>query len=311
MDYSFLLASLENVLGKSHKRARDNYAFNCPVCNHKKPKLEVNLRTDEKGNNPWECWVCGKEGTRGLTIYSLLKKAKASQSQAQEVLKYVKKGKKYTYKVETDVELPKEFQPLTTATDTSIIANRYKKYLYARGLSDYDFIKYNIGYCRSGEFSGRVIIPSYSESNILNYFVARTTENAYHKYKNPEINKDIIFFENLINWEKPIILCEGVFDALAIKRNVIPILGKGISNSLKIKILQSNVKDIYVALDGDALKVAIRYCEEFLSLGKNVHLVELGDKDPSELGFNKFTNLIQKSNKLEFSDLMRYKIDLV
>jgi len=30
MDYTFLLGTLENVLGKSSKRARNNHAFHCP-----------------------------------------------------------------------------------------------------------------------------------------------------------------------------------------------------------------------------------------------------------------------------------------
>ena len=51
-DYLILLGALENVLGKSHKRARDNYAFHCPFCNHKKMKLEVKLGTDSEGKNP-------------------------------------------------------------------------------------------------------------------------------------------------------------------------------------------------------------------------------------------------------------------
>ena len=55
MDYTFLLGSIENILGKSHKRARENYAFHCPFCNHRKPKLEINMATNEEGKNPWEC----------------------------------------------------------------------------------------------------------------------------------------------------------------------------------------------------------------------------------------------------------------
>jgi hypothetical protein len=42
------------------------------------------------------------------------------------------------------------------------------------------------------------------------------------------VSRDIIGFELFINWNVPIILCEGVFDAIAIKRNAIPLLGKTI-----------------------------------------------------------------------------------
>ena len=100
-----------------------------------------------------------------------------------------------------------------------------------------DFIKYNVGYTTTGDYGGRIIIPSYSSSNRLNYFIGRTYENSYFKYKNPQSTKDIIFFENLINWNQPIVLCEGVFDAIAIKRNAIPLFGKTIPNNLMRKII--------------------------------------------------------------------------
>ena len=109
MENGLLLNAVENVLGKSHKRARDNYAFHCPFCNHRKPKLEIKIVSDEKGHNPWECWVCN---TRGRTIKSLLRQMKVGKEEAIEVLKYVKKGEKITYHDLEVVELPKEFQPL-------------------------------------------------------------------------------------------------------------------------------------------------------------------------------------------------------
>jgi len=305
MEYTFLLGSIENILGKSHKRARDNYAFHCPFCNHRKPKLEINMATTEEGKNFWECWVCQ---TKGQTVFSLLKQLKVPKEEAQEVLKYVKKGQKYLYKTDEVVELPKEFQPLATASRTSIIANKVRKYLYERGLTDNDFIKYNVGYTTTGDYGGRIIIPSYSESNRLNYFVGRTYEGAYFKYRNPETSRDIIFFENLINWNQPIILCEGPFDAMAIRRNAIPILGKNISNSLLKKIITSGVEDIYIALDQDAQKEALKYCEQFLSLGKRVFLVDLQQKDPSEMGFQAFTRLIQSAEELDLTGLMMHKM---
>ena len=307
MDYTFLLGSIENILGKSHKRARDNYAFHCPFCNHRKPKLEINMATSEEGHNPWECWVCQ---TRGRTIRSLLKQLKTPRETAAEILKYLPKGAQVEYKQLSIIELPKEYQPLYSASSTSVIANLVKKYLYDRGLTDNDFIKYGVGYCTAGEYGGRVIIPSYSESGSLNFFVARSYDGNYFKYKNPEASKDIIFFENLINWNAPIILCEGVFDAMAIRRNAIPILGKSISNSLYKKIITSNVKDIYVALDIDARDRALQIAETFLNQGKRVFLVELPDKDPSEMGFKAFTNYIQSAVELDLSGIMLHKLSL-
>ena len=307
MDYTFLLGSIENILGKSHKRARDNYAFHCPFCNHHKPKLEINMATNEEGKNFWECWVCQ---TRGQSIRSLLKQLSTPRDQAADILKYLPKGTYVEYKGLSIVELPKEYQPLYLASTESVIANMVRKYLYDRGLTDNDFIKYSIGYATTGEFGGRVIIPSYSESGQLNFFVARTYDGNYFKYKNPEASKDIIFFENLINWNQPIILCEGVFDAIAIRRNAIPILGKSISTSLYKKIITSKVKDIYIALDTDAKVKALEIGEKFLNQGKRVFMVDLTDKDPSEMGFRAFTEHIQTAEELDLPGIMMHKLNL-
>ena len=126
MDYTFLLGSIENLLGKSHKRARENYAFHCPFCNHRKPKLEINMATNEEGHNPWECWVCQ---TKGRTIRSLLRQLKTPRDQAAEILKYLPKGSQIQYKQLSIIELPKEYQPLGSASATSVAGNHPPYYL--------------------------------------------------------------------------------------------------------------------------------------------------------------------------------------
>jgi DNA primase len=307
MDYAFLLGSVENLLGKSHKRARENYAFHCPFCNHRKPKLEINMHTNEEGKNFWECWVCQ---SRGTTIRSLLKQLKTPRDQAADILKYLPKGTYVEYKGLEAVTLPEEFQPLYGASTTSVIANKVRKYLYERGLTDNDFIKYDIGYCTDGDFGGRIIIPSYSTSGQLNYYVGRSHDGNYFKYKNPEASKDIIFFENLINWTQPIILCEGAFDAIAIRRNAIPILGKAISEALYKKIISSPLVDVYIALDLDAKITALKIAEQLLNQGKRIFIINLQSKDPSEMGFEAFTKLVQIAEELDFSSLILHKLDL-
>ena len=57
-----LITLVNSVLGTGKQTARGNMAYNCPSCNHHKPKLEVNFTENKQGHNPWHCWVCGKKG---------------------------------------------------------------------------------------------------------------------------------------------------------------------------------------------------------------------------------------------------------
>ena len=307
MEYAILLSELEDLLGKSHKKARNNYAFHCPFCNHRKPKLEIQMVTNDKGHNPWECWVCR---SRGRTIKSLLFQLKTPKSKVIQVLKYVKNSDTSFLTEDSQIELPQHFNLLHESSTTSLTARNIKKYLYDRGLTDYDFKRYNIGYCMKGDFPDRIIVPSYDSNNQLNYFVARTYREHYYKYKNPSVSRDIIFFENLINWSQPVILVEGVFDAMAVRRNAIPILGKNLSSSLKKKLLETSVQDIYIALDKDALRDALSIYDNLIDMGKNVYLVKPEEKDPSQIGFKRFTEQLMSLEPLSFSNLLNLKMSL-
>ena len=305
-----LLVNLVNkILGKGKRTARGNQSHSCPFCHHHKPKLEINFTENKKGYNPWHCWVCGK---KGKTIKALFQQIKTSSEHFQELSKLVKNvssNEISSIKVE-QLELPKELKSFLNNKD--IIARHALSYLKRRNLTKQDILKYDIGYCDYGRYSKMVIIPSYDEHGKLNYFTARSFEkDPYIKYRNPDTSRDIIPFEMFINWDLPIILCEGPFDAMAIKRNAIPLFGKNIQSSLMKKLVESKVKKIYIALDNDAMKQALKFCEQLLNVGKEVYLVELQGKDPSELGFKNFTKLIQTVTPLTEYTLMEKKLSLI
>ena len=307
-----LLVTLVNsVLGTGKKTARGNMAYKCPHCNHHKPKLEVNFTENKDGQNPWHCWVCNKKGTR---ISTLFKKLKASSEKFDELFKLIGNEQEYKSNTESKIQLklPEEIKNFKDITPSNIEGRKALAYLLNRGITEDDIIKYNLGYCTSGRYKNMIIIPSYDEKGHLNYFTGRSFEdNPYVKYRNPETSRDIIPFELFINWDLPIILCEGPFDAMAIKRNAIPLFGKNIQPSLMKKIVESKVEKIYIALDNDAIKQALKFCEQLLNVGKEVYFVELQGKDPSELGFENFTKLIQTVTPLTEYNLMEKKLSLI
>jgi DNA primase len=305
-----LLVNLVNsVLGAGKRTARGNQAYTCPFCHHHKPKLEVNFTENKEGVNQWACWTCGK---KGKTIKSLFKQVKVDANYFQELSKLVKNvsSEDIGEIKQTILELPKEFK---TFLNTPNNASKHAlSYLKKRNISKQDILKYNIGYCASGPYANRIVVPSYDNNGKLNYFTARSFEkDPYTKYRNPEVSRDIIAFELFINWDLPIILCEGPFDALAIKRNVIPLLGKNIQPSLMKKLVESKVQKIYIALDNDAVKQALGFCEQLLDIGKEVYLVELDGRDPSEMGFEEFTKLVQTVSPLTQYKLMEKKLLLI
>ena len=304
-----LLELLESVLGKSKRTSGDNYAFYSPFIDHYKPKLEINIQINSKGDNPWHCWISDE---KGKTIKSLFKKLRVSKSTWDEYNAIFSKVNRYSYdqvndQVNDQVELPKEFKPLYEHSN-SIKRKHALNYLLNRGLRVEDIVKYNIGYCEDGEYQDKIIIPSYDERGKLNFFVGRSFYETKFKHKNPRVSKDIIGFDLLVNWDTPIVLCEGAFDAIAIRRNAIPLFGKSIQSELEKKIIGNSVKKLYICLDSDALKNALGLAEKFMSYGIQTHLVEVGDSDASEMGYEKINKKIYDTPPLDLRKLMEYRL---
>ena len=279
--------------------------FWSPFISHHKPKLQINTQTQK-----WHCWVSNQGGHN---LFQLFKKLKASREQFDELSDIVGKPRSLSSKYEKNkqkdiVRLPNEFKPLWKG-NVSIIKKHALVYLKNRGINMVDIIRYGMGYCEEGLYANRIIVPSYSSDGNLNYFVGRDIYGGGFKYKNPPVSKDVIGFDLFINWNEPIVLCEGVFDAIAIRRNAIPLFGKTIPKSLMKKIYEKQVKQIYILLDSDAIMDSIKMTDNLMKNGINVYYVNLSEEDPSDMGFKKVINLIKETKQTSFSDLMRMKLN--
>jgi len=268
MDNTALLFLTESVLGKGQSTSKGNYAFKCPFCTHHKNKMEISMRTTEKKENFWHCWVCG---AKGKTLLSLFKKIKAPAAKIAELNILVVPNKAHQQTEKGALELPKEFiafddhEKFITDRVAQIESKHALRFLRRRGITVDDITKYNIGFCKDGKYGGRVIIPSF----------------------------------------------DGIFDALTIKRNVIPLFGKVLHDKLMQKLVMSSVNRIYIALDQDARRDALKQAEKLMSYGKEVYMVELEGKDANEIGFEAFLNTIEQTQPLTFQSLLEKKLQLI
>jgi len=305
-DKTTIIGILDEVLGAGSSLKGDEQAHYCPFCHHHKKKLQINLETQK-----WHCWVCDAKGKR---ISSLLKKLHTDSKKLQKLYEiYGDDYVTYSKEPEEDVielRLPSEFKSLSV--EPKSVNPTYKKVLHyakLRNITKEDIVKYNIGYCDSGLYAGRIIIPSYDSNNKLNYFIARSVfEEEKFKYKNPPVSKNVIMFENQINWNEPITIVEGVFDAMAIKRNSIPILGKFFPKKLINTIYDKGVKNINILLDIDAQNEALTYVVQLSNQGINVRNIILSEKDAGEMGFVKVNQILKNSKETGFSDIIKQKL---
>ena len=260
-DSEILVDLLREVLGDEHLHyeSKGQISFDCPECDDDRHKgnLEINYFS-----HVYKCWSCGDtEGTHGPLGKLFDKYGNKSQKKVYKVLQPEEFKPKEVRKEK--LRLPNEFKLFKDVSESHPIRRQAYTYLSNRGITNEIIEKYKIGFCSNGEFGGRVIVPSYTESGVLNYFIARSwIPNTRAKYKNPEAEKDkIIFNESLINWNQDIFLVEGVFDGFFLP-NSIAMLGKHMSEKLFDTIYQRAMGNVIIALDGDAWYNAVKLYHE-------------------------------------------------
>lgn len=276
-----ILELIGEVLGEPKKAYHSHlqFSYDCPNCDEGRHKgnLEVSLE-----KFLFHCWSCNVSGPLGKLFddYGNKKLKKTYLLIRPEEFKIQEKKKNI-------LRLP---QGYTKVLEASPIYPPHKEafnYLKSRGITDEICERCNIGLTTTGDFQGRIIIPSYDKDGRLNYFIARSwNPRAKMKYKNPSVEKDqIIFNERLIDWEKDIFLVEGVFDSIFVE-NSIPMLGKFLSDLLLTTLYEKAKGNIIICLDPDAFSNALELYHTLNGgvLYNRVRLIKLpGDKDLADL----------------------------
>ena len=266
---------ITDILGYYNRRG-DEHLYSCPFCDHHKKKLSVNFA---KGY--FKCWVCD---TRGKNLYRIVRKF-GTYDQRQKWLEFdgrldLSEFDKLFAALNDEVEeqtvdLPDEFISLCNKhlPRSSKIAFDY---LLSRGITKKDILRWKGGYCDKGRYSGRIVIPSFNNNGFVNYFIARSYVGHRKRYLNPPCGRDIVFNELYMDWDEPVTLVEGVFDAIVAGDNSIPLLGSTLREDSKLfQAIVLNDVPVYLGLDPDADKKTRHMIKSMLKYDIEIYNINL------------------------------------
>jgi transcription elongation factor Elf1 len=301
------LKIIKDVLGHSYQSGHE-HLFYCPFCDHHKMKLSVNV-----DKSVFKCWICDKSGH---DLGYLVRKFGTRQNRDEwakfddqvEITDFDFLFKVSETPVEQRIDLPGGFTSLTGKTRPASSWSAYR-YLAKRGVVKEDILKWKIGFCSEGEYSGRIIVPSFNKNGYVNYFIARSYGYEWPRYKNPPASRDIIFNELYINWNEDIIIVEGVFDAIK-AGNAIPLLGSTLRDgSAFLETLVKNNSTVYLALDEDASKKSRSIAGLLLRYGLNIYEINTsGFEDVGEMTKEEFRTRKENASFIERDNYLLQKL---
>lgn len=265
----------------------------------------------------FHCWKCEWSGS----IRKIIKKygSKIQLKTFDSLIDYDSNSNEKIIKQQGPIHLPKEFILFKTANKNNLSYKESHNYLINRGLDDDIIEEYNIGYCSEGKYENRIIFPSYNIDNKLNYFVARSFTGNKIKYKNPPVEKlNIIINEKNINWDSTIYLVEGVFDMIGLYpiKNIIPLIGKVLSDHLYYSLIKKSNGYICVVLDEDAKKEMYQIYKKLhttTQLKNKIRVIDLPkNSDLSNIrrdfGKEGIVEILKTNRKLKLEDYIKYEV---
>jgi len=298
------LQILREILG-SYYRTKDEYLFSCPKCDHHKRKLSINLQKEA-----YKCWVCdysGRSIQRLVRKYGSYRQRLSWKELTNTVDVMSFSEQLFSEKIEEEeqiVNLPEEFVSLANSNlpYDSLFARNYLK---TRGITKEDILRWKIGYCSSGQYGKRIIIPSFGMSGRSNYFTARSYNKDWKKYMNPPASRDIIFNHLYLDFEEDLVIVEGSFDAIVAGSNAVPLLGSTLrENSKLFQEIVRNDTAVFIALDPDAEKKAKRLIKKLLEYGVETYKVNINPyPDVGEMTKEEFR---KRKSKAEIMDPDNY-----
>jgi hypothetical protein len=143
-----------------------------------------------------------------------------------------------------------------------------------------------IGGCASGYYAGRVIVPVLGVDGDWRWWVGRAwTKKAEKPYTYPSGDREGVLFNPgalAVESDKPVLVVEGVFDAIAYWPDAVAVLGK--PTEAHVEAFAAARRPVAIVLDGDAHDEGWALAMRLRFEGQRAGAVKLGPRiDPDEV----------------------------
>ena len=252
-------------------------------------------------------WLCRAGCGSGNIVQLIMRLDKCSREEAN------KKIEKFSNRVDTiverirskrnsnftmtvfdhpEVKLPAEYIPFENKLEPNI----YYNYVYARIGID-TAIRFKLGYCPTGFFKNRIIIPIILNKKIIGF----TGRSLYHTGNRYMLSYKFPSNSSLFCYDEPTdgsaYLSESIFDTLTLYRwgfsSIYATFGAHISYNQILLLIRKGVKHLKILFHND--KAGITGVQDALPLLKVHFSIEIGvmpeDKDINEMTLDEFNNI--------------------
>lgn len=225
----------------------------------------------------WRCWRCGTSG-RDRSI------GDGSWHAAARVESSIH---------DADLGPPEGFTPLGEEPGASAaVTGPARAYLARRGVPPPLVAELGIGAVVSGKLAHRVVVPVIDDGRWAGWVARDWTGEAERRYLYPRgMRREGLLFNGAALHDHdsylPVIVVEGVFDALPHYPHAVACLGKPTASH--VVALSMTERPVVVALDGDAWREGMALAQKLRLLGREAaHLRLPPTTDPGDFSASEF-----------------------
>lgn len=301
--------NIQTLIPNGQWKSNGEYVIKCPFCGDSKSHDHLHVNVELKR---FYCFYCGKGGHISTLFLKLGLYVKDLESKVPVLEK------------PQDIKF-EDFTPLGQATQWTHSAILARDYLIRRGVTEYEisFFDMRVTYDEQSKWYGRVIIPICEMDRVVCFAGRSYIDWVVPKYLFPRRGETLLttaetlftLGEYWVESPKSVVIVEGIFDALAVRRRArrdlfpVAVMSKTLKDPQLYKLLAlPQPVEFIIMLDADAHWDGVQLAKKLSGYGRDVKLALLKQGDPDSCSIDELNQTLEKAEPFSFEVEMAVKM---